>query len=117
MMHDKLLIDGKLVAGQGASLAVFNPATGEEIAHIPQADVHQVDAAVRAAEAAFAQWGQTTPKTRSLLLLQLADAIEEHAAEFARLESLNCGKPYHAALNDELPWLTSFASLPVRRAA
>lgn len=103
MMHDKLLIDGKLVAGQGESLAVFNPATGEAIAEIPQADVHQVDAAVRAAEAAFAQWGQTTPKTRSLLLLQLADAIEEHAESFARLESLNCGKPYHAVLNDELP--------------
>lgn len=29
MMHDKLLIDGKLEAGQGAALAVFNPATGE----------------------------------------------------------------------------------------
>lgn len=103
MMHDKLLIDGKLEAGQGAALAVFNPATGEEIARIPQADLHQVDAAVRAAESAFAQWGQTTPKTRSLLLLELADAIEQHAETFARLESLNCGKPYHAALNDELP--------------
>lgn len=103
MMHDKLLIDGKLEAGQGTALAVFNPATGEEIARIPQADLHQVDAAVRAAESAFAQWGQTTPKTRSLLLLELADAIEQHAETFARLESLNCGKPYHAALNDELP--------------
>lgn len=103
MMHDKLLIDGKLEAGQGTALAVFNPATGEKIARIPQADLHQVDAAVRAAESAFAQWGQTTPKTRSLLLLELVDAIEQHAETFARIESLNCGKPYHAVLNDELP--------------
>nr|WP_113868710.1 aminobutyraldehyde dehydrogenase [Brenneria salicis]NMN92026.1 aminobutyraldehyde dehydrogenase [Brenneria salicis ATCC 15712 = DSM 30166]RBP59118.1 aminobutyraldehyde dehydrogenase [Brenneria salicis ATCC 15712 = DSM 30166]RLM29691.1 1-pyrroline dehydrogenase [Brenneria salicis ATCC 15712 = DSM 30166] len=102
-MHDKLLIEGKLVAGQGVALAVFNPANGEEIASIAQADLHQVDAAVKAADAAFAQWGQTTPKTRSVLLLQIADAIEAHAEAFARLESLNCGKPYYAALNDEIP--------------
>lgn len=102
-MHDKLLIEGKLVAGKGEMLTVFNPANGEEIASIAQADLHQVDAAVHAADTAFAQWGQTTPKTRSALLLQIADAIEAHAEAFARLESLNCGKPYHAALNDEIP--------------
>lgn len=102
-MHDKLLIEGKLVAGQGDALAIFNPANGEEIASIAQADLHQVDAAVNAADTAFVQWGQTTPKTRAILLLQIADAIEAHAEEFARLESLNCGKPYHAVLNDEIP--------------
>ncbi|QTF09075.1 aminobutyraldehyde dehydrogenase [Brenneria izadpanahii] len=102
-MHDKLLIDGKQVAGQGEALAVFNPASGEQIALIAQADLRQVDAAVQAADAAFAQWGKTTPKTRSTYLLQIADVIEEHAEEFARLESLNCGKPYHAVLNDEIP--------------
>ncbi|MDX5627643.1 MULTISPECIES: aminobutyraldehyde dehydrogenase [unclassified Brenneria] len=102
-MHDKLLIDGKQVAGQGDVLAVFNPANGEQIALIAQADLHQVDAAVKAADAAFAQWGKTTPKDRAALLLKIADVIEEHAAEFARLESLNCGKPYHAVLNDEIP--------------
>ncbi|MEI7266334.1 aminobutyraldehyde dehydrogenase [Pectobacterium versatile] len=102
-MHDKLLIEGKLVAGKGEALAVFNPATGEQIAAIAQADLHQVDAAVLAAESAFAHWGQTTPKTRATLLLQIADAIEENAETFAELESLNCGKPYHAALNDEVP--------------
>ena len=36
-------------------------------------------------------------------LLKLADLIDEHAETFARLESLNCGKPYHCVLNDELP--------------
>ncbi|EHD22257.1 MULTISPECIES: aminobutyraldehyde dehydrogenase [Brenneria] len=102
-MHDKLLIDGKQVAGRGEVLAVFNPASGEQIALIPQADLHQVDAAVKAADAAFAQWGQTTPKARAAFLLQIADAVEKHGEEFARLESLNCGKPYHAVLNDEIP--------------
>jgi 1-pyrroline dehydrogenase len=40
---------------------------------------------------------------RGKLLLKLADAIEARAEEFARLESLNCGKPYARALGDEIP--------------
>ena len=40
---------------------------------------------------------------RSRLLLRLADAIEARGEEFARLESLNCGKPYARALGDEIP--------------
>ncbi|MEC5344552.1 aminobutyraldehyde dehydrogenase [Brenneria populi] len=102
-MHDKLLIDGKQIAGRGEALAVFNPASGEQIASIAQADLQQVDDAVQAADAAFAAWGKTTPKDRAAYLLKIADVIEEHAGEFARLESLNCGKPYHAVLNDEIP--------------
>ncbi|WP_192458267.1 aminobutyraldehyde dehydrogenase [Musicola keenii] len=102
-MHNNMLIDGKLVAGLGEPYTVFNPATGEAIAAIAQADLAQVDAAVNAADAAFAHWGQTTPKTRAALLLKLADAIEAHAQALAKLESLNCGKPFHAALNDEIP--------------
>ncbi|WJV63972.1 aminobutyraldehyde dehydrogenase [Pectobacteriaceae bacterium CE70] len=102
-MHDKLLIDGKQVAGNGEYLAVYNPATGEEIAAIPQADLAQVDDAVNAADAAFVHWGRTSPKTRAALLLAVAEAIEMHAQALAKLESLNCGKPYHAVLNDEIP--------------
>jgi aminobutyraldehyde dehydrogenase len=40
---------------------------------------------------------------RSRLLLRIADAIEARAEEFARVESLNCGKPYARALADEVP--------------
>ena len=38
-----------------------------------------------------------------MLLLRLADSIEAHGEELARLESNNCGKPYALALNDEIP--------------
>jgi aminobutyraldehyde dehydrogenase len=58
---------------------------------------------VAAAQAAFPAWAATTPRERAERLLQLADAIEARGPEFARLESLNCGKPYHLALNDEIP--------------
>jgi aminobutyraldehyde dehydrogenase len=57
---------------------------------------------VAAAQAAFPAWAATT-RERAERLLQLADAIEARGPEFARLESLNCGKPYHLALNDEIP--------------
>ena len=43
------------------------------------------------------------PWERSGLLLKLADEIEKNAEEIAKLESLNTGKPYHLALNDEIP--------------
>jgi aminobutyraldehyde dehydrogenase len=102
-MQTKLLINGQLVAGEGAAQAVLNPSLGTTLVEIAEASPAQVDAAVRAADAAFDSWSQTAPKDRSSLLLQLADKIDAHAAELARLESNNCGKPYSAALNDELP--------------
>lgn len=102
-MQTKLLINGQLVAGEGTAQAVLNPALGTTLVEINEASAAQVDAAVRAADAAFDSWSQTTPKDRATLLLQLADTIDAHAEELARLESNNCGKPYSAALNDELP--------------
>lgn len=102
-MQTKLLINGKLVAGAGKVEDVLNPATGKVIVKVPEASRAQVNAAVLAAEAAFAGWSQTPPKDRATLLLRLADRIEADGAAFARLESLNCGKPYPAALNDEIP--------------
>ena len=102
-MQKHLLINGELVAGEGEKQPVYNPATGEVLLEIAEASAAQVDAAVLAADRAFAAWEQTTPKTRAECLLKLADAIEAHGEAFARLESLNCGKPLHCALGDEIP--------------
>jgi len=102
-MQIQLLINGQVVAGQGPALPVFNPATGEAIVSIPEAGPEQVLAAVAAADAAFPAWAALPPRERSARLLAIADAIERNGAELARLESLNCGKPYHAMLNDEIP--------------
>ena len=102
-MQKKMLINGRLVAGQGNLEDILDPATGKVIARVAEASSGQIDAAVRAAEAAFGGWSHTAPKDRAALLLKLADRIEAEGAEFARLESLNCGKPLAAALNDEIP--------------
>ena len=102
-MQHQLFIDGKLVNGEGEKQAVYNPATGEVLLEIAEASAAQVDAAVRAADSAFAIWGQTTPKARAECLLKLAQVIEDNAQALAELESLNCGKPLHCVFNDELP--------------
>jgi aminobutyraldehyde dehydrogenase len=102
-MQTQLLINGQLVAGEGATQPVLDPARGSVLVEIAEASEAQVDAAVRAADAAFDGWSQTPPKDRSLALLKLADAIDTHADELAGLESANCGKPLPAARNDELP--------------
>ena len=98
-----LLIDGVFVAGEGDAERVVNPATGELLVALPEASPEQVHKAVSAAHRAFEDWSETTPMERSRLLLRLADAIEARAEAFARLESLNCGKPYLRALGDEIP--------------
>lgn len=102
-MQSQLLINGQLVTGQGEPLPVYNPATGEVLLQVPEATVEQVNSAVSAASAAFDSWSQTVPRERAEKLLALADIIEQHAETFARLESQNCGKPFHAVLNDEIP--------------
>ncbi|ALX17284.1 gamma-aminobutyraldehyde dehydrogenase [Burkholderia cepacia JBK9] len=103
LMQARLLIGGEFVAGDGAVENILNPATGDVITHVAEASLEQVQAAVAAASRAFPAWSRTTPRDRATMLLKLADAIESRATEFARLESLNCGKPYLGALNDEIP--------------
>ena len=98
-----LLIDGQFVKGEGESERVLNPATGEALATVPKASLEQINRAAQAAARAFESWSETTPMERSRMLLRLADAVEARGEEFARIESLNCGKPYVRALGDEIP--------------
>ena len=99
----ELFIDGAFVTGEGEAERILNPATGELLVTVPEASTEQVHKAVSAAHRAFDSWSETTPAERSRMLLKLADAIEARGEEFARLESLNCGKPFARALGDEIP--------------
>jgi betaine-aldehyde dehydrogenase/aminobutyraldehyde dehydrogenase len=101
--QQKMFIGGEWVdSSSGETLEVLNPATGEVIAEVPRATAEDVDRAVAAAEEAWAEWQFKTPKDRMELLLALADLIDEHGEELARLESLNVGKPWWVA-KDEPP--------------
>ena len=87
----------------GETEKILNPATEEEIAEAPLSGEEDVNAAVAAAQKAFPAWSQTTPRERSEALLRIAAAVDEHAEELARIESLNVGKPYATTLEEELP--------------
>src|SRR5689334_20065941 len=87
-------------AASGETLAVENPADGTVVAHVPASGQADVDRAVDAAEAAFETWSLTTPQTRSLALLKIADILDEHADELGRLESSQTGKPIPAAIDE-----------------
>ncbi len=102
-MFTEMLIGARFEEGTETEEPILNPKTGETVLKLPEASQSQIDAAVAAAEKAFALWSRTTPAQRSGYLLKIAERIEAEAGEFARLEALNCGKPINAVLNDEIP--------------
>ena len=99
-------IDGEFVdSATGETEPVLNPGTAEAIAEAPLSTEEDVNRAVEAAKRAFDGWAATTPGERAHALLELADSIEEHADEIADLESANAGKPRHAFMEDEIPFM------------
>ena len=102
----KLLIDGKWVnAASGKTFATYNPATGEVLAQIAEGDREDIDSAVKAARKAFDRgpWPRMTVSERGQLVWKLADLIQQHADEFATLETLDNGKPLTVARAADVP--------------
>jgi betaine-aldehyde dehydrogenase len=98
------IIGGKPVdAASGKTYDIVNPATGEVYAQAAASGAEDVDRAMRAAEEAFEAWGDTTPAERQKALLKMADALEERASEFVKVESQNTGKPIGMTETEELP--------------
>ena len=98
------IINGETVVGASDRVvAVRNPSTGEQLTEFREASGEEVNGAVRAAKEAFASWRLTTPGERSDLLHALADKLAARLEEFAELESLDAGKPYATARDEELP--------------
>jgi len=99
----KMFVDGKWVSSHtGKMWDVINPANGEVIAQVPLADEEDTRDAIMAARRAFdkGSWRKMTQIERGKLLLALARAIREQAEEFAKLETLNCGKPIRESRAD-----------------
>ncbi len=103
----KLLIDNQWVESiSGKRFETINPATGEVICDVAEANAADVDRAVTAARKAFArgsEWREMSATRRGELLYKLADLIEANKEELARLETLDNGKPIQESLNSDLP--------------
>jgi len=101
-----MYVDGRFVhAASGKTFPVYNPATGDVLTHVPEAEEEDVNRAVLAARRAFddSQWARLSPSARGRLLWRLADLIEQHNDEFAELESLDNGKPFSVARVADVP--------------
>ncbi|GAB2978417.1 gamma-aminobutyraldehyde dehydrogenase [Streptomyces pseudoechinosporeus] len=97
-------IAGKRRSGtSGERYEVTNPATGEVLATDILAGPEDVDEAVAAARAAFAEWSRTTPAERSEAMLRWADQLQARADEFARTESRIGGKPIRLSSGFDIP--------------
>jgi phenylacetaldehyde dehydrogenase len=84
------------------ALAVEDPSTTDVIAHVPLSGPQTVDAAVRAARAAFddGRWSDRAPSDQSAVLHRLADLVERDAEELAILEARDNGKAIVEARGD-----------------
>ncbi len=103
----RMLIDGRFVpAASGKTFPVYNPATGEVVARVPEAEEEDVNRAVSAARRAFDQgpWSKKlSPSDRGQLLWKVADLLQANLEEFAEIESLDNGKPLSVARVADVP--------------
>lgn len=99
-------IGGKWRASvSGETFATLDPATGKQIGALPRSNAQDVDDAVRAARASFAdkRWRGLTPMERSQILWRVADLMEENIDELAELETMDQGKALYVGRWAEIP--------------
>lgn len=103
MTHKRMYIDGEWVDScSQETFEVINPATGEVIAHVTKGNREDTVRAIAAARVAFDEsgWAYSHARERANLLWKVADLIEQRAEEFARIDTLNNGKPLRESTYD-----------------
>jgi len=90
-----LYIDGAWTRARGGGIPTHDPATETVLEEVGTASQEDVDAAVGAARQALAkpEWADLLPVRRAAVLFTLAELIETHHEELARLETLDQGQP------------------------
>ena len=98
---------GHFINGQwtkpGKTFASANPANGTKLVDITDGTAEDVDAAVKAARAAFASWSALSGYERGKYLYAIARAVQKHARLFAVLESMDNGKPIRETRDADIP--------------
>lgn len=90
-------------ASDGAVFETKSPYNGEKLAECAEATREDVDAAVKAAWAAFPAWKNTTTMARAAILNKIADIIDENAEFLATVESMDNGKPIRETMAVDVP--------------
>jgi betaine-aldehyde dehydrogenase len=98
-----MLVGGKQVdSSDGRFIEIENPSNRTVMAMVPRATDADVDAAVRAAAAAFEQWKLVPPRDRGRMLLKIADAVEAEVEAIARIVSLETGNAIRTQARPEV---------------
>lgn len=90
-------------AASGKRFVTMNPANGDVLGNVAEADKEDVDRAVAAARSAFERWRRIPGRERGKLLRTIGDKILERADDLARLETLDCGKPIRETAGADIP--------------
>ena len=99
-----LYINGRWVpSSDGSTFKAINPANGEVLSVCAEATQDDVNAAVRAAQAAFPAWKNVSPRKRQAILLKIADIIDKNADTLALIETLDNGKPIRETKAVDIP--------------
>ena len=100
-----LYIGGKWVpASDGGVFTTTNPANGQPLAQCAEATQADVDAAVKAAWAAYPGWKAVSPSQRADILMKIADRIDANAQLLAQVESMDNGKPIRETSAIDVPY-------------
>ena len=91
--HRDLFYAGAWQRPRGGYRETINPATGESLGTIANADDEDVNAAARAAHAAYPQWRALPPLERGRAMHDIAARLRTHADELAFIDSANGGNP------------------------
>ncbi|MFK0089890.1 aldehyde dehydrogenase family protein [Pseudomonas sp. NPDC090755] len=100
---------GNYIGGQflaplkGQYFSNTSPVNGQPIAEFPRSDAGDINLALDAAHAAADAWGSTSVQARSLILLKIADRIEQHLEQLAISETWDNGKAIRETLNADVP--------------
>ena len=87
----------------GKFFETTNPASGEKIAKVAQGETADIDAAVRAAKAAFPSWSALSGHNRARYLYAIARLLQKHSRRLAVLETLDNGKPIRESRDIDIP--------------
>jgi len=92
-----------LAPAAGEYFDTLDPSNGETLASVAQGSAADIDAAVRAARAAFPKWRALTPHVRARYLYNLARLVQKHSRLLAVLETIDNGKPIRESRDIDIP--------------
>ena len=101
-------INGEFTKPKGKSYLTISPSTEEALAEISYGSASDVDAAVKSARRAFANWSKLSGAARGKYLYRIARIIQERARELAVAETLNNGKPIKETRDVDIPLVASW---------